>query len=82
MLQCIMICFTMYSFVQESLHANVHCNEALVCLSPRASAYAIKTVSPLELLMDILVLPYVMESLQLLFCKTSVFTSSSSPQIG
>ena len=63
----------LHPFVHTSLLANVHCNESLVWFEASGFCYTINTGSSLGLLSDILLLPCVMEILQLWICRTSPF---------
>jgi hypothetical protein len=54
-----------YPFAQIALLANIHCNESLVWFKASGFCYTINTGSSLGLLCDILLLPCVMEILQL-----------------
>ena len=75
-----MVCHTVYPFAQRAFHANVCCNEALVQFEVSGFCYTINTGSLLGLLSDILLLPCVMEILQLRICNTGPFVCSNSSQ--
>ena len=47
-----------------------HCNESLICFEASGFCYTINTGPSQRLLSDILLLPYVMEILQLWICRT------------
>ena len=79
---CIHQCPTAYLFVLTSLLINVHCNESLVWFKASGFYDTINIGSSLELLFDILLVPFVTKILQLWICKTSPFTCSSSSLIG
>jgi hypothetical protein len=59
--------------IHRPLLANVHCSEALAWLEASGFCYTINTGSSPGLLSDILLLPCVMESLQLWFCRAGPF---------
>lgn len=58
-------------FAQISLLVNVHCNESLVSGSRLLASVILSTESSLGLVLDIQLLPCVMEILKLCFCRTS-----------
>lgn len=72
---------TVYSLIHISLFANTHYNELLIWFQASGFCYTINTRSLLELLLAIL-LPCVMELLQLWICRINHFSCSSSSQMG
>jgi hypothetical protein len=69
---------TVYSFIYTSFLANVHCNEFLVWFKASGFCYTINIGSSLGLLLDILLLPCIMEILQLWIFSPSSLTCYSS----
>jgi hypothetical protein len=66
------------TFVHTSLLANVHCTESWVCFETSGFCYSIYTWFSLRLFLDFMMLPCVLEIMQLLICRTSSFMCSSS----
>lgn len=56
-------CPTVYPFVYTSLLANVHCKDLLAWYEDSSFCYSADTGTSLGPLLDILLLPYVMERL-------------------
>ena len=67
-----------HPFAQTALFANAHCNESFVGFKASDFCYTVNIKSSPGLFLDILLLHGVMGILQLWFCRTSPFTSSSS----
>lgn len=77
-LYCVTVCTIVCPFVHTSLLANVHCTESWVCFETSGFCYSIYTWFSLRLFLDFMMLPCVLEIMQLLICRTSSFMCSSS----
>jgi hypothetical protein len=75
-LKCVMVCYTLYSFEQSSLFANVHYNELLNCFKASGFCYSIKTSSSAGCILDILLQVW---SLHALHVFTYVIVAGSEP---
>ena len=81
-LQCDTVSHTVTPFIHLSLLASVHCRVSLVWLEASGFYYTINAGPSLKLLLDILLLPFVVQTLQFWVCRTSPFTCSSRSQVG
>jgi hypothetical protein len=75
---CHSVCHMVHPFVSTFYLANVCCNQSLVWFEASGFCYTINPGSSLGLFSDILLLPCVMEILEVWICQTSSFISSSS----
>ena len=72
------VCHTVYPFTQTALFANVHCSESLVWFKASGFCHTISTGHLMRLLLNILLFPKTLETLQLWLDRTSHFEHSST----
>lgn len=73
-----MVCHTIQPFAQTALLTKVHCSKRLVWFQASGFCYTMNTGSSPGFLSDILLLPWVMEILQLWFQRSRLFPRSGS----
>jgi hypothetical protein len=71
------VCHTACPFVHTSFRATIHCNESLVWVKASGFCYTVNTRSSPSLFLNIVLLPCVMELLQLWICRTFLISSST-----